>query len=93
MNIYFWFYPYCFLLKTENGETIGYTGKAKKRWGYEIYPHPISSFDVSNRESLWMLALEVLVEQLDFTHILVDVTARSDFLADCNRFGGEVNSC
>ena len=31
MNIYFWFYPYCFLLKTENGETIGYTGKAKKR--------------------------------------------------------------
>ena len=31
MNIYFWFYPYCFLLKTENGENIGYTGKAKKR--------------------------------------------------------------
>ena len=40
MNIYFWFYPYCFLLKTENGENIGYTGKAKKR-GCVKMMHPL----------------------------------------------------
>ena len=39
-----------------------------------------------------MLSLEVLEVALDFAHVLFDVTARNDFLADGDGLGGVVDA-
>ena len=44
------------------------------------------SVDISDREFLWFLTLEILEVQLDFAHVLVHITRRDDHLGTLYHF-------
>ena len=56
--------------------------KGKRRYIFGQMYRRFYLLYISYGELFRMITFEILVEQLDFAHVLLKVTARSDFLAD-----------